>query len=189
KNQGDGSEGELSQAVDAAPPAHEAYDPQVVQQTLLYKFFRPLMSPLLKSRSRAILFLLLMGGLTVGAAGLGALRMVPLKMLPFDNKNEFLLVLDMPEGTTLERTDAVLRRLELELAETPEVSDFTAYAGLAGPIDFNGMVRHYYLRNLPHQAEIRVNLVGKKNRRLQSHAITLRMRDRLTAIAAESQGK
>ncbi|MCA9191881.1 MAG: efflux RND transporter permease subunit [Planctomycetales bacterium] len=170
-------------------PGHqESYDPEVVKQSLLYRFFRPLMLPLLKNRVRAIGFLGLMAVLTAAAAGLGALRMVPLKMLPFDNKNEFLLVLDLHEGSSLEQTDAVVRQLESAIAKNPEVTDFTSYVGVSGPIDFNGMVRHYYLRNQPYQAEIRVNFVGKKNRQLQSHGLGLRMRDELTAIAEQAGG-
>ncbi len=168
---------------------HEAYDPEVVKQTLLYRFFRPLMVPLLKTRLRAFGFLALIGILTAAAAGMGALRMVPLKMLPYDNKNEFLLILDMDEGTTLERTDAVMQQLETFVAQASEVTDYTSYVGISGPIDFNGMVRHYYLRNFPHQAEMRVNFVGKKNRKLQSHGLNLRMRDEMTRIAAEAGGK
>lgn len=178
-----------AEADEAMPVEHEAYDPEEVKKSLLYRIFRPLMVPLLKSRFRAVVFLLLMAMLTVAAAGLGALRMVPLKMLPFDNKNEFLLVLDMEEGTTLERTDAVIRQLEEIVAATDEVTDYTSYVGIAGPIDFNGMVRHYYLRGFAHQAEMRVNFVGKKNRRLQSHGIGLRMRDQLTAVSEAAGGK
>ncbi len=101
---------------------------------------------------------------------LGALRMVPLKMLPFDNKNEILFLLDMEEGTTLERTDAVVRRIESVLASQPEVINYVSTVGASGPIDFNGMVRHYYLRSRPFQAEVRANFVGKKkNRAQQSH--------------------
>lgn len=170
----------------AAPQV--AYDPIAVQRTLLYRFFRPLMVPLLKTRARAILFLAAMALLTAAAAGLGAMRVVPLKMLPFDNKNEFLMIVDMPEGTTLERTDSVMRRLESVIASTPEVTDFTTYTGVAGPVDFNGLVRHYYLRGGAHQAEMRVNLVGKKNRRLQSHGLTLRLRDQLTEIVNTAGG-
>ncbi len=106
-------------ASDTEPVHEEAYDPAVVQQSLLYRFFRPLMLPLLKTRLRAVLFLVFMGGLTAAAMSLGALRMVPLKMLPFDNKNEILFLLDMEEGTTLERTDAVVRRIESVLASNP----------------------------------------------------------------------
>ncbi len=181
----------LTPSPTSPPPSggHEAYDPEVVKQTLLYRFFKPLMVPLLKTRLRAISFLVFMGLLTAAAASLGALRMVPLKMLPYDNKNEFLILLDMDEGTTLERTDAVMQRLESVIAQTAEVTDYTSYVGLAGPIDFNGMVRHYYLRNYPHQAEMRVNFVGKKHRKLQSHGLNLRMRDELSHIATEAGGK
>ncbi len=187
-NEESGLELEASQT-DELPVSPASYDPERVKQTLLYKFFRPLMVPLLKTRARAVIFLVLMAALTAAAAGLGALRMVPLKMLPFDNKNEFLLVLDMEEGTSLERTDAVMRQLEQIVAGTPEVTDYTSYVGVAGPIDFNGMVRHYYLRGYPHQAEMRVNFVGKKNRPLQSHAIGLRMHDQLTAVAQAAGAK
>ena len=90
--------------------------------------------------------------------------LVPLKMLPFDNKNEFQLVIDMPEGTTLEATDAVVRDLEDYLATVPEVTDFESFVGVASPMDFNGLVRHYYLRRGPPVADIRVNLVAKDER-------------------------
>ncbi|RIK83097.1 MAG: AcrB/AcrD/AcrF family protein [Planctomycetota bacterium] len=163
--------------------AHEIYDPQVVQQSLLYRVFRPLMTPLLATRLRAWGFLLAMAALTAAAAGLAATRSVPLKMLPFDNKNELLLVLDMPEGTTLERTAAVVADFERYVAGIPEATDYTSYVGLSSPMDFNGLVRHYYLRRGAHQAELRLNLVGKKHRREQSHALGLRHRDALAKLA------
>lgn len=168
---------------DDGDAGHELYDPEQVRRTWLYRLFRPLMTPLLATRGRALAFLLAMGGLTVSALGLAATRAVPLKMLPFDNKNELLLVLDFDEGTTLERTAAAVGEFETLLAAVPEVTDFASYVGVAGPIDFNGLVRHYYLRQAPHQAELRVNFVGKKNRRLQSHALGLRLRDDLTRLA------
>ena len=145
--------------------------------------FYPLMAPLLHSRLVAWSFLLGMVLLTVGAMGLAAMRSVPLKMLPFDNKNELLLVLDFDKGTTLERSDAAVRDFEAYLAGVPEVADYTSYVGLASPMDFNGLVRHYYLRQGDDVAEVRINLAGKKNRELQSHAIGLRMRNELQAIA------
>ena len=141
------------------------------------------MAPLLHSRLVAWSFLLGMVLLTVGAMGLAAMRSVPLKMLPFDNKNELLLVLDFDKGTTLERSDAAVRDFEAYLAGVPEVADYTSYVGLASPMDFNGLVRHYYLRQGDDVAEVRINLAGKKNRELQSHAIGLRMRNDLQAIA------
>ncbi len=127
--------------------------------------------------------MLLMLLLTVAAMGLAAVRSVPLKMLPFDNKNELLLVLDFDEGTTLERTDAAVRHFEDYLSRVPEVTDFTSYVGLASPMDFNGLVRHYYLRQGDNVADIRIDLAGKKNRSQQSHAIGLRLRNDLQAIA------
>jgi multidrug efflux pump subunit AcrB len=165
------------------PADHEAYDPETVKQSFLYRLFRPIMAPLLASRLRAGAFLLVIAALTAAAMGLAASRSVPLKMLPYDNKNELLLVLDLDEGTTLERTSAVVQDFEAFLAAVPEVTDFTSYVGLSSPMDFNGLVRHYYLRQLPHQAEVRVNLVGKKQRRQQSHGVGLRLRDDLTALA------
>jgi multidrug efflux pump subunit AcrB len=145
----------------------EVYDPEALR----------------RSRTAAWLFLGTIALLTLAALGLAALRRVPLKMLPFDNKNELLLVLDFDEGTTLERSDAAVREFESFLAQVPEVTDFTSYVGLASPMDFNGMVRHYYLRQGGHVAEIRVNLVGKKSRTHQSHALGLRLRDGLTDLA------
>ncbi len=157
--------------------SHANHDPQdldVVKQSRLYKVFYPLMAPLLRSRIMAWSFLLGMVVLTFGAMALAAVRSVPLKMLPFDNKNELLLVLDFDRGTTLERTDAAVRDFEQYLLQVPEVVDCTSYGGLALPMDFNGLVRHYYLRRGDNVAELRINLVGKKNRPLQSHAIGLR---------------
>ncbi|MCC7145447.1 MAG: efflux RND transporter permease subunit [Phycisphaeraceae bacterium] len=167
----------------AAHDHHDPHDLDALKQSRLYRFFYPLMAPLLHSRAKAWAFLIVMALLTMGAMGLAALRSVPLKMLPFDNKNELLLVLDFAEGTTLERSDAAVRDFENYLAGEPEVSDFTSYVGLASPMDFNGLVRHYYLRQGDNVAEVRINLAGKKNRTLQSHAIGLRMRDELGAIA------
>ncbi len=151
----------------------------------LERTLRPILVALLASRGRALAFLGLVALLTVAAVALAALRQVPLKMLPYDNKNELLLVLDFDEGTTLERADAGVRRLEARLARVPEVVDFVAYVGVAAPMDFNGLVRHYYLRSAPHQAQIQVNLVDRKSRAQQSHAVGLRVRDELTQIAAE----
>ncbi len=176
-------------AAPGAPEAHDPHDLDAVKQSPLYKFFYPLMAPLLNSRWRAWAFLLVIGALTLAATFLAATRAVPLKMLPFDNKNELLLVLDFDQGTTLERSDAAVRDYEAFLAGVPEVTDFTSYVGLASPMDFNGLVRHYYLRGGDNVAEVRINLVGKKNRNQQSHAIGLRLRDELTKIAMRHGAK
>jgi len=162
-----------------------ADDLETVRKSGLWRLFYPLMAPLLKSRRRAVAFLVAMALLTVAAMTLAALRAIPLKILPFDNKNELLLVLDTDEGTTLERTDAATRDFERYLTEVPEVADVTSYVGIASPMDFNGMVRHYYFRRGENVAEVRVNLAEKKSRRLQSHAIGLRMRPALDALAAK----
>lgn len=168
----------------AAVDAHHHHDDlDAVKQSALYRAFYPLMAPLLRSRLVAWSFLVGMLVLTVGAMGLAVVRGVPLKMLPFDNKDELLLVLDFDRGTTLERADAGLREIESYLATVPEVADYTSYVGSGSPMDFNGLVRHYYLRQGDHFADMRINLAGKKHRSLQSHAIGLRIRNDLQAIA------
>ena len=168
---------------------HDPHNLDIVKQSALYRIFYPLMAPLLHSRLVAWSFLLGMFVLTVAAMGLAATRSVPLKMLPFDNKNELLVVLDFDEGTTLERSDAAVRALEGYVATVPEVADFTSYVGVGSPMDFNGLVRHYYLRQGDHVADIRINLAGKKNRRAQSHAIGLQMRGELARIADAHQAR
>jgi len=165
-----------------ATRSDEAPAPPLEEQGL-YRAYAGLLTPLLESRSRAWALLAVMLVLFLGAAGLGALRAVPLKMLPFDNKNEFQILIDAPEGTTLARSDAVARALASELRRAPEVLDFTLYTGVASPMDFNGMVRHYFLRSGPNVAEIRVTLAPKREREMQSHAILLRLRERLEAVA------
>jgi len=155
-----------------------------VRNTLIYRAFRPLMEPLLKRRWVAWSFMGVVVLLMAATAAMPMFRAVPLKMLPFDNKNELQLVLDLPEGSTLERADAAARAMEDYLRTVPEVVAFESYAGLASPMDFNGLVRHYYLRQSPYQGDIRVILADKKQRVQQSHALGLRVRDDLTAIAA-----
>ncbi len=107
---------------------------------------------------------------------------VPLKMLPYDNKSEFQVVLDLPEGATLEHTDGLVREVEAYLATVPEVTDLESYVGTSSPIDFNGLVRHYGLRRAPNLADVRVNLVAKGRRTQQTHDLTLRIRHDLEAI-------
>jgi multidrug efflux pump subunit AcrB len=177
---------------DGAPHPGDHHEPKghaAVKQSPLYKIFHPLMEPLLRTRRRALTFLAIIAGLTVGAMGLAAIRSVPLKMLPFDNKNELLLVLDLDEGTTLERTDAAVREFETYLSGVPEIADYTSYVGLSSPMDFNGLVRHYYIRKGDNLAEIRINLAGKKHRTLQSHGLGLRMRKELQQIADRNGAK
>jgi multidrug efflux pump subunit AcrB len=115
-------------------------------------------------------------------------RVVVLKMLPFDNKSEFQVVLDMPEGTSLEQTARVLAEMGEYLATVPEVTDYQAYAGTAAPINFNGLVRQYYLRSGAHLGDLQVNLVDKHRRDRQSHAIAADLRAPLQEIARRYQG-
>jgi multidrug efflux pump subunit AcrB len=148
----------------------------------LYRISKSVLTPLLVGRTRSVLVLAGVGVLLVAAMMLPVLRLVPVKMLPYDNKNEFQVVIDMPESTTLERTDAVARRIGTYLSGVSEVKDFEVFVGLASPMDFNGLVRHYFLRRGPHVADIRVNLVGKRQRVQQSHEILLRIREDLAAM-------
>jgi len=121
--------------------------------------------------------------LFVGAVLLVPLKLVTVKMLPFDNKSEFQLIVDMPEGTSLERTAEVAQALAVAVAEDPAVRDVQTYAGTAAPFNFNGLVRHYFLRRGPTVADVQVNLVSREERSAQSHAIALRLRPRVDAIA------
>jgi len=113
------------------------------------------------------------------------LRLIPLKILPYDNKNEFQVVIDLPEGSTLERTDVVARRVGRYLSGLSEVRDYQVFVGMASPMDFNGMVRHYFLRSGSHVADVRVNLIEKGHRVQQSHEIILRIRDDLAKLGMD----
>jgi len=115
-------------------------------------------------------------------------RLVIMKMLPFDNKSEFQVVLDMPEGTSLEQTARVLQDMGQYLSTVPEVSDYQVYAGTSAPISFNGLVRQYYLRDDDHLGDIQVNLVDKHHRDRQSHAIAQSVREDIQAIARSYDG-
>ncbi len=162
----------------------ESYD---LTKTLLYRMSRLVLSPILRGRLAAWAVLFVSAGLFVAALIPPVMRWVPVKMLPYDNKNEFQVVIDMPEGTTLERTDVVSRRLGAFLGSLSEVKDYEIIVGKASPMDFNGLVRHYFLRQGTNVADIRVNLLAKEHRVQQSHEILLRIRDEITALA-ESLG-
>jgi len=147
------------------------------------RMYRWVVNPFLESGVKRILLLVLVLFLLAASLFLALFRFVPLKMLPFDNKNEFQIVIDMPEGTPLEATDRVVRYFEGYLREVPEVTHFVTYTGTASPMDFNGLVRHYYLREGGNVADIRINLADKMVRKYQSHGILLRLRKDLEAIA------
>ena len=147
--------------------------------------FEKLMRPFLRGRDGRKARWLLAGGilvLIVASVGLVAAQLVVLKMLPFDNKSEFQVVVDMPEGSSLESTTSVLAELGRYLATVPEVTDYEVYAGTAAPISFNGLIRQYYLRNASHLGDIQVNLADKHDRARSSHEIALAVREPLQAI-------
>jgi multidrug efflux pump subunit AcrB len=152
----------------------------------LQRLFVRVMGPFLGSpkaaRNRRRLFLG-MGMLVLLAAGLAGVKLVILKMLPFDNKSEFQVVLNMPEGSTLEQTQRALVDMSQVLNGVPEVKDYQLYAGTSAPMNFNGLVRQYYLRNQPYQGDIQVNLVDKDERKRQSHAVAMAVRPALAAVA------
>ena len=173
-------------SAESAPVPHEPAD---ITQTRLYRMFRPLLEPLLKNRLLSYGFLFMIFLAFLASLSLVATRRVQPKQLPFDNKDELLLVVDMPAGTTLERTDAAVREFEAYLRSVPEVTDFEAYVGTHSPVDFNGLSRKYFLREFPNKADIRVNLIHKTERLAASHEIALRLRDDLTAIAARTAAK
>ncbi|MHB1379773.1 MAG: efflux RND transporter permease subunit, partial [Desulfurivibrionaceae bacterium] len=122
-------------------------------------------------------------GLLLGSCAMVYFGLVKVKMLPFDNKSEFQIILDMPEGAPLEKTTQVAREMAALIAREPEVVNYQVYAGTASPYNFNGLVRHYYLRNNTNLADIQINLRPKGERKAQSHEVAKRIRPQVAAIA------
>lgn len=149
--------------------------------TFFARLFRPLLDERRGARHRRVLGAAVLALIAVSLA-LPAAGLVVLKMLPFDNKSELQVVVDMPAGTPLERTAAVLRELGAFVVRQPEVANYQAYAGTAAPINFNGLVRQYDLRAGAEVGDLAVNLVDKHLRSEQSHAIAMRLRPQLQAI-------
>jgi multidrug efflux pump subunit AcrB len=144
--------------------------------------YRKVMEPLLNSRKKSKLALWLVLGLFVIAAALPIFRLVPLKLLPFDNKNEIQVLIDMPESANLEQTAAMAEKISLITRELNEVQAVASFVGTPSPIDFNGMVRRYYQRVTPYTADLRVTLIDKALRDHQSHAVVLRLRQQLAEL-------
>ncbi len=162
---------------------HAESKPYDLMSGPVYRYYSRLISPFLDSRRKSRLFL---GGTALAfclSLVFLAVGIVPVKMLPFDNRNEFLVQIDMPEGTTLETTDKVVEDVERYLSRVNEVRDIESFVGLPSPIDFNGMVRQYYLREGSALADIRVNLLDKHDREYQSHPLVLRLRPDIEEIA------
>ncbi|MGL6027470.1 MAG: efflux RND transporter permease subunit [Vibrio sp.] len=156
--------------------------------SLFHKIMSPFVTAPKQRRNRRFLLLTILA-LIIGSILLPILQVVVLKMLPFDNKSEFQIVLDMPEGSALEKTQRVLFEMGVALNQVPEVRDYQIYAGTAAPINFNGLVRHYFMRNQSHQGDIQVNLLGRKQRHRDSHTIARQLRPQLNQIAQRFGGK
>ncbi|HET9193919.1 MAG TPA: efflux RND transporter permease subunit [Vicinamibacterales bacterium] len=148
------------------------------------RLYRRGMGVLVANARARVLFLGGVAVLLVAAVALVPLKIVTVKMLPFDNKSEFQVIVDMPEGTPLEHTARAAAALAAEVLRDPGVQDVQSYTGLASPYNFNGLVRHYFLRQGPHVADLQVNLLPKDDRDEQSHDIAKRVRARLLPTAA-----
>jgi multidrug efflux pump subunit AcrB len=161
--------------------------PTSLEQSKIYQMYKSAINPMLETRWKRWAFisgttLLLFGSLLFFYA-----KWVTLKMLPFDNKSEFQVVIDMPEGTTLERTNIVAHEIARYLSKQPIVKNYQGYVGTASPISFNGLMRHYDLRSGEHVADIQVNLFDKDERILQSHEIVKQLRPGIQAIAKKNR--
>jgi multidrug efflux pump subunit AcrB len=156
------------------------------RMTLLY---RRVMDRLIHVPAVRWSFLLLVTAMLIGSCALVYVEFVKVKMLPFDNKSEFQVIIDMPEGTTLEETAHAARRLAEKTFEQPEVVNVQTYAGTASPFNFNGLVRHYFLRRGSNMADIQVNLLPKQERDLPSHEIAKQVRERLLPVAREHNAR
>jgi multidrug efflux pump subunit AcrB len=146
------------------------------------RLYRRIMTPLIRSARNRVLFFIGVVVLLLISVALVPLGLVRVKMLPFDNKSELQVVINMPDGTPLEQTARVAQALGEELARQPDVLNYQVYAGTSGPYNFNGLVRHYYMRRQPNQADIQVNLLPAKQRSEQSHAIAKQLRPLLDSI-------
>ena len=161
----------------------EADETKAMQGTLIYKLYEKFERPLIESPKKRFVFLGITVVLLIGSIAMFFTKSVAVKMLPFDNKNEFQVVIDMPEGTTLERTAAVTKEIAQYISTRPEVVNYQSYVGTSAPITFNGLVRHYDLRGGSNMADIQVNLVDKHNRSIQSHDIAKSYRAAIQKIA------
>ncbi|MEF3254085.1 MAG: efflux RND transporter permease subunit [Deferribacterales bacterium] len=156
----------------------EAY----IKTTKLYKLYNAILLPLMDKLSYRIIFTLVMLGLFFGAFIFIPTKLVVMKMLPFDNKNELQIIIDMPEGTPLEKTTAVANEIGNYLSTVKEVENYQIYSGTAAPHNFNGLVRHYFMRKGSNVADIQVNFVDKTKRKLQSHDLAKLIREPVQRI-------
>ena len=177
-----------SGAISSLSPAHSptcppAADSHQTSEDAMTRLYRRVMNPLLHHTGWQWTFLGVITALLLGAMATVALGWVKVKMLPFDNKSEFQVILTMPEGSSLERTAQAASEMAAAIRTEPEVTDYQIYVGVASPFNFNGLVRHYFMRRGANVADIQVNLVGKHDRKAQSHDIAKRVRPAVAAIA------
>ena len=155
------------------------------QNNFFGRMYRGLMTPLIASARRRYVFLAALVVLLLVSMSLVYVGWVKVKMLPFDNKSEFQIILNMPEGSSLERTAQAAREIAAAVRTEPEVTDYEVYAGVASPFNFNSLVRHYFMRRGANVADLQINLVPKNERKAQSHDIAKRVRPRVAEIAAK----
>ncbi len=158
-------------------------DSYSLHQTKIYRTYNRLVRPLVDNPRKGVIALLVVALLTAASTILFFTRTVQVKMLPFDNKSEFQVIIDTPEGTTLETTTQLAREIGDYLSTVPEVTDYQIYSGTAAPVNFSGLVRHYFMRQGPNVADIQVNIVDKKKRKDKSHALAKRVRGPIDEIA------
>ncbi|MCK5442478.1 MAG: efflux RND transporter permease subunit [Maribacter sp.] len=156
-----------------------------LEETFIYRMYEKLEKPLIEDKKKRWLFLGVTFLLLMVSVGMFFTKTVAVKMLPFDNKNEFQVVIDMPEGTTLERTAVVTSEIAQYLSTRPEIVNYQSYVGASAPITFNGLVRHYDLRGGSNMADIQVNLIDKGKRSEQSHGIASLLRPEIQRIGAK----
>jgi multidrug efflux pump subunit AcrB len=158
---------------------------EVHKEDVLTRVYRSYMKPLIYGTKVRKWFLVGMGGLLFLSLVLIPLKAVRVKMLPFDNKNEFQVIVNLPEGSSVDRTHQAMREMAKYVLTIPEVHDVQLHVGTSAPYNFNGLVRHYFLRSQTHQGDLQVNLVGKGERKRQSHDIAESARPELNRIAAQ----
>lgn len=159
--------------------------PMTLEESKIYKLYKAFINPMLEVRWKRWAFILGTVVVLLGSLSFFYTKWVAVKMLPFDNKNEFQVVIDMPEGTTLERTAVVAREIAQYISSQEVVKNYQGYVGTAGPISFNGLVRHYDLRRGENVADVQVNLIDKKDRSIQSHEIAKQFRPTIQKIASK----
>lgn len=172
------------EAESAAAEGH-GHDAHSSSEGRFSRLYRRIMSQLIARPALRYTAVGIIGALTAGAMATVAFGWVKVKMLPFDNKSEFQIILNMPEGSSLERTARAAREIAAVIRPEPEVTDYQIYIGTAAPFNFNGLVRHYFMRRGANVADLQINLVNKHDRKAQSHDIAKRVRPAVAAIAAK----